>query len=275
MNARLLTFDRADYRLTKVLMILRPSARRSCSSAGRSTTRWQANPLRVTLPASNLEPLGAADGVTVTLVGPRRGRGGRRNRSLPAPSPLPAVVVTFCDLDRPRPPLAHRRGAAGRPFTVDAVHCLRGMRWSSSWAPRCTGSPVGRRRRRAQPPASPGEETTLFVSTTGSGPLVVVGAAVLFAMVAEAFASRRRPRGRPRRGGVRCPSREPHRIVCRLDELLERRGMTLTALSEAVGGHAGEPVHPEESAREGHPIRHAHRVVRRPRVSARRSFQPS
>jgi putative transcriptional regulator len=31
------------------------------------------------------------------------------------------------------------------------------------------------------------------------------------------------------------PVEEPHRIVCRLDELLERRGMTLTALSEAVG----------------------------------------
>lgn len=31
------------------------------------------------------------------------------------------------------------------------------------------------------------------------------------------------------------PVEEPHRIVCRLDEMLERRGMTLTALSEAVG----------------------------------------
>lgn len=31
------------------------------------------------------------------------------------------------------------------------------------------------------------------------------------------------------------PVDEPHRIVCRIDELLERRGMTLTALSDRVG----------------------------------------
>ncbi|WP_425309126.1 helix-turn-helix domain-containing protein [Ammonicoccus fulvus] len=31
------------------------------------------------------------------------------------------------------------------------------------------------------------------------------------------------------------PVEEPHRVVCHLDELLEARGMTLTALSERVG----------------------------------------
>lgn len=31
------------------------------------------------------------------------------------------------------------------------------------------------------------------------------------------------------------PVDEPHRIVCRLDELLEDRGMTLTALAEQIG----------------------------------------
>jgi putative transcriptional regulator len=31
------------------------------------------------------------------------------------------------------------------------------------------------------------------------------------------------------------PVHEPHRIVCHLGELLEERGMTLTALAEAVG----------------------------------------
>lgn len=31
------------------------------------------------------------------------------------------------------------------------------------------------------------------------------------------------------------PVEEPHRISCRLDELLAVRGMTLTALSEQVG----------------------------------------
>lgn len=31
------------------------------------------------------------------------------------------------------------------------------------------------------------------------------------------------------------PVEEPHRISCRLDELLDERGMTLTALSEQVG----------------------------------------
>jgi putative transcriptional regulator len=31
------------------------------------------------------------------------------------------------------------------------------------------------------------------------------------------------------------PVEEPHRIVCRLDELLEARGMTLTALAEQIG----------------------------------------
>jgi putative transcriptional regulator len=31
------------------------------------------------------------------------------------------------------------------------------------------------------------------------------------------------------------PVDEPHRIVCRLDELLEERGMTLTALAEQIG----------------------------------------
>ncbi len=31
------------------------------------------------------------------------------------------------------------------------------------------------------------------------------------------------------------PVEEPHRVVCHLDELLDARGMTLTALSEQVG----------------------------------------
>lgn len=31
------------------------------------------------------------------------------------------------------------------------------------------------------------------------------------------------------------PVDEPHRIVCRLDELLAQRGMTLTALAEEIG----------------------------------------
>ena len=31
------------------------------------------------------------------------------------------------------------------------------------------------------------------------------------------------------------PVEEPHRIVCRLDDLLEARQMTLTALAEEVG----------------------------------------
>lgn len=31
------------------------------------------------------------------------------------------------------------------------------------------------------------------------------------------------------------PVDEPHRIVCRLDELLLARGMTLTALAEQIG----------------------------------------
>lgn len=28
---------------------------------------------------------------------------------------------------------------------------------------------------------------------------------------------------------------DPHRVVCKLDEVLERRGMTLAALADAVG----------------------------------------
>lgn len=31
------------------------------------------------------------------------------------------------------------------------------------------------------------------------------------------------------------PVAEPHRIHCRLDELLEERGLTLTALAERIG----------------------------------------
>jgi putative transcriptional regulator len=31
------------------------------------------------------------------------------------------------------------------------------------------------------------------------------------------------------------PVEEPHRIVCRLDELLAERGLTLTALAEQIG----------------------------------------
>jgi len=31
------------------------------------------------------------------------------------------------------------------------------------------------------------------------------------------------------------PVEEPHRIHCRLDELLEERGMTLTALADRIG----------------------------------------
>ncbi len=31
------------------------------------------------------------------------------------------------------------------------------------------------------------------------------------------------------------PVEEPHRVVCRLDELLAERGLTLTALAEEIG----------------------------------------
>lgn len=31
------------------------------------------------------------------------------------------------------------------------------------------------------------------------------------------------------------PVKEPHRVLCQLDQLLVERGMTLTSLSEAVG----------------------------------------
>ena len=31
------------------------------------------------------------------------------------------------------------------------------------------------------------------------------------------------------------PIDEPHRVLCHLDDLLERRGMTLAALADAVG----------------------------------------
>ncbi|MEI2712906.1 MAG: helix-turn-helix transcriptional regulator [Nocardioides sp.] len=31
------------------------------------------------------------------------------------------------------------------------------------------------------------------------------------------------------------PVEEPHRIVCRLDELLAERGMTVTALADTIG----------------------------------------
>ena len=35
------------------------------------------------------------------------------------------------------------------------------------------------------------------------------------------------------------PVDEPHRVVCRLDEILEAQGMTLAALAEAVGVTVG------------------------------------
>lgn len=31
------------------------------------------------------------------------------------------------------------------------------------------------------------------------------------------------------------PVEEPHRVICHLDDLLARRGMTVTALAEAIG----------------------------------------
>lgn len=31
------------------------------------------------------------------------------------------------------------------------------------------------------------------------------------------------------------PPEEPHRVVCHLEDLLETRGMTLTALADAIG----------------------------------------
>lgn len=31
------------------------------------------------------------------------------------------------------------------------------------------------------------------------------------------------------------PVEDPHRVVCHLDEMLERRGLTLTALADAIG----------------------------------------
>ena len=39
----------------------------------------------------------------------------------------------------------------------------------------------------------------------------------------------------PRRGSSEVEEEAPHRIVCRLDELLASRGMTLTELAQRVG----------------------------------------
>ena len=46
-------------------------------------------------------------------------------------------------------------------------------------------------------------------------------------------------------------------IRCRLDELLEARGMTLTKLSELVGGEHREPLGAEERPGPRHPLFHA------------------
>lgn len=189
MNARLLTFDRADYRLTKVLMILVAVGAPVLLLCWPVYDALAGNPLRVTLPASNLEPLGAADGVTVTPWGRVAVEVADAPLTAWVLSLLPAVVVTFAIWTALV--LLWRivaAAAAGRPFTVDAVHCLRGialvvflgaaLHWLVAGF---VDAALSRR-------FLPGEEATLFVSTTGSGPLVVVGAALLFAMVAEAFA---------------------------------------------------------------------------------------
>ena len=68
-------------------------------------------------------------------------------------------------------------------------------------------------------------------------------------LVADADLAARRPRRTRDRRGVPdrhraaarhrgpglMPVDEPHRVVCRLDDLLEARGMTLTALAEPIG----------------------------------------
>ena len=128
MNARLLTFDRADYRLTKVLMILVAVGAPVLHLCWPVYDALAGNPLRVTLPASNLEPLGAADGVTVTPWGRVAVEVADAPLTAWVLSLLPAVVVTFAIWTALV--LLWRivaAAAAGRPFTVDAVHCLRGI----------------------------------------------------------------------------------------------------------------------------------------------------
>ena len=46
------------------------------------------------------------------------------------------------------------------------------------------------------------------------------------------------------------PVEDPHRIHCRLDELLAERGLTLTALAEQDRGDHRQPQRPEEPARQ-------------------------
>ena len=69
MNAKLLTFDRSDYRATKVLMILLAICAPAVLLGLPVYDLAAGNPLRVYLPAGALAPISVADGVSVTPWG--------------------------------------------------------------------------------------------------------------------------------------------------------------------------------------------------------------
>ncbi|MBK7822497.1 MAG: DUF2975 domain-containing protein [Tessaracoccus sp.] len=189
MNAKLLTFDRSDYRATKVLMILLAICAPAVLLGLPVYDLAAGNPLRVYLPAGALAPISVADGVSVTpwgVVSVEAVGASIGTWVLSLVPPLVVVVALWVALLFLWRVVA--AAAAGAPFTRDTVHCLRGIALTvflgslAHWlASGIVDAALSRQ-------LIPGEETTLFVSTMGSGGLVAVGAAMLFAMVAEVFA---------------------------------------------------------------------------------------
>ena len=186
MKTRPLAFDSVDYRLTKALMIAVAAGAPLFAFGFSVYDALAGKPLRVTLPVARVEAVGVAPGVQVTpwgLVAVEATDASIGHRAL---SLLPSVVVVFATWVALR--LLWRvvtAAAAGKPFTVDTVHCLRavalvvflgaGLHWLTAGL---VNAALSRR-------FLPGEEATVFATALGSGALIALGAGLLFAMVAE------------------------------------------------------------------------------------------
>ncbi|MFT3887999.1 MAG: DUF2975 domain-containing protein [Arachnia sp.] len=189
MKTRLLTFDRGDYLATKILTIAVAVGLPILLLCLPVYDALTGQPLRVTLPVSEAAPISAADGVTVTPWGVVAVEVAGASAGAWVLSLVPALVASIAVWVGAA--LLWRvvsAAATGAPFTVDTVHCLRGIALTVILGAAAHWFASGLTHAALSRQLLPGEETTLFVSTTGVAPLVVLGVGLLFAMVAEVVA---------------------------------------------------------------------------------------
>lgn len=189
MNARLLTFDRGDYRIMRLIMVLAAIGLPLGILGLPAYDLFAGNPLSVALPASNLAPVAVAEGVTVGPAGSVLVEVAGAPLGVWAVSLVPGLVVLAAAavvlvlLWR-----VVAAAAAGAPFTVDTVHCLRGISLAVLLGGAAHMVVAGFVDAALSRRFLPGEEAVLFVRTSDGGVLFVFAGCMLIAMIAEVFA---------------------------------------------------------------------------------------